>query len=270
MDGGGSTDTWYTDSSDDPGGCASPNPRDPAGGMWAAVDSDCAGEVAMDEALITPLLDLSLAATVTLAFDHYFNRDAGEIAAVDVRSSLTGGVWINMATWLADTANPVHESLDLSGVAAGAADVEIRWHYHGAQFAWYWYLDNVRVTFAAPGGCRLTPCPTGSPPGEQTGVAWPDTGTMSWDGDPAASSGCRIHRGRIGELGLLAGAGIDSCLRLSTESAGGSSADLTSDLPLAGSSYWYLVTGCNEVGEGTAGTGTASFRIINSSGDCPE
>ena len=50
---------------------------------------------------------------------------------------------------------------------------------------------------------------------------------------------------------------------------GVSQVDLATDLPAPGTAYWYLITGCNDVGEGSAGAGTVTPRIINSTGDCP-
>ncbi|MGD8377230.1 MAG: proprotein convertase P-domain-containing protein, partial [Acidobacteriota bacterium] len=119
VNGGSSADTWYGDATTDPLGCASPNPAPPIAVGWAAVDSDCAGPVDMDEALLTPVLDLAAATAASLEFDHYFNRYTSEIASVDLRASTTGGSWITLRSWTADTANPQHESVDLSPYAAG-------------------------------------------------------------------------------------------------------------------------------------------------------
>ena len=69
-----------------------PNPAAPIAGTWVAVDSSCTGGGdRMDEDLITPVLDFVDDPIVTLEFDHWFAADTGEIADVDVRSSLTGG-----------------------------------------------------------------------------------------------------------------------------------------------------------------------------------
>jgi subtilisin-like proprotein convertase family protein len=268
VDGGATADTWYTDSAIDPLGCSGVNPGPPIEGNWAAVDSDCAGTVNMDEALLTPSLDLSAAAGVTLAFDHYFNRSDAERAEVDVRSSLTGGSWVNVASWTADTANPEHALIDITMAAAGAADVEIRWHYFDADFAWYWYVDNVVVSFTAPGGCAMTICPTGGPPGEQTGVVWSGPSTLSWNLDPAATAGYTVNRGTGPDLPALMDSAIDSCVRYGGAAPADRAVDLSADDPPPGGLYWYLVTGWNAFGQGTAGSGTAGPRIMNDGGAC--
>ncbi|MDX1389749.1 MAG: hypothetical protein R3344_11205, partial [Acidobacteriota bacterium] len=92
-------------------------------------------------------------------FDHWFRRYQGEICDVDVRSSLTAGQWTNVAQWTgASTPNPRHETLDITALAAGASDVEIRWRYYNADFEWTWFIDNVVVSFGAPAGCNMVPC----------------------------------------------------------------------------------------------------------------
>jgi hypothetical protein len=64
-----------------------------------------------------------------------------------------------VASWAAvDTLNPEHALIDISAQAAGASDVEIRWHYYDADFEWYWYVDNVSVSYTEPSGCDMTIC----------------------------------------------------------------------------------------------------------------
>jgi hypothetical protein len=184
---------------------------------------------------------------------------------VDLRASTTGGSWITLRSWTADTANPQHESVDLSPYAAG--DIQLRWRYAGANYDWYWYVDNVQVGYASPPSCTTRPCTVHAPaPGEQTGVAWPSGSLLAWDADPAASGGYILYRGGAGGLPALAGPGTDSCIRLAGTAPG---ADLSGDDPGAGKLFWYLVTGWNaDGGEGTAGSGTVATRIVNSSGPC--
>jgi hypothetical protein len=169
VDGLGDAWTWYVDNAADPLGCSNIDPAFPIDGNWMTVDSDCTGPgVSMDAELITPLIDLGAAVTAAVEFDHYFNAGQNEVADVDVRSSLTGGNWVTVTRWTAaDTLNPEHALIDISAQAAGASDVEIRWHYYDAEFEWYWYVDNVSVSYTAPGGCDMTICsaaPTAPPP----------------------------------------------------------------------------------------------------------
>jgi len=268
VDGGQSTASWFTDNAADPLGCVSTNPAPPIAGSWAAVDSDCAGEVSMDESLVTPPLDLRDAQTVTLAFDHWFRRSGTETTAVDVRSARTGGNWTTVRSWSASTTNPTAESINITAQAAGVANVQIRWHYYGANFDWYWYVDNVRVSFAAAGGCAMRTCLTGSPPGEQTGLGWPNPTTLTWTVDPAATAGYTLYRGTAAGLPLLGNATVESCVRFRGTGPGANSVVLTTDGPPTNTLYWYLVTGSNAVGEGPAGSGTDGPRIVDASGSC--
>jgi subtilisin-like proprotein convertase family protein len=190
QDGAADGRSWFADNLNDPASCASVDPFPPLAGGWVAVDSDCAGllPAPMDEALVSPLVDLGAALGASLEFDHYFQRHAGESAEVDVRSSLTGGAWIHAASWSGtSTGNPEHAVVDLTPLAAGAADVQIRWRYRDASFAWFWYLDNVRVSYASAGPCTMAACAvdtSGPPPvsdlavqrlaldGTSLGLAW--------------------------------------------------------------------------------------------------
>ena len=161
----GSSDgfTWYADDVSDPAGCGNTDPNPPLAGTWAAVDSDCTGTgVAMDESLISPVMDLSFALTASLDFDHFYQQYGPEFCDVDVRSSLTGGAWVNVAQWTGtDTPNPDHATLDITAQAAGASDAQVRWRYYNADFEWFWYLDNVIVAYTAPGSCNQDDCPGG-------------------------------------------------------------------------------------------------------------
>ncbi len=151
--------TWYVDDVSDPGGCSNTDPGPPIAGSWMAVDSDCAGTgVTMDEELISPIVDLTTALTAAIDFDHYLRHLGPETADLDVRSSLTAGQWVNLARWTASTPNPEHVSIDITAEAAGAADLQLRWRYYGAEFEWYWYVDNVEVTFAVEASCEMPVC----------------------------------------------------------------------------------------------------------------
>ena len=207
--------TWYADSAADPAVCGSPNPAAPVAGTWAAVDSSCTGGGdRMDEDLITPVLDFVEDPIVTLEFDHWFEADTGEIADVDVRSSLTGGAWVNVARFTGtSTVNPVHEIIDISAQAGDAPDVQIRWHYYDAQAELYWYVDNVVVHFFAPEICLNEVCaaPSTTPPpvpdGSSGGTPMradrmtPDGTELSvtWD-DQCAPASTKIVYGPLGQV----------------------------------------------------------------------
>jgi len=270
VDGGETSDTWFADAGDDPAGCSNTDPDSPIEGTWAAVDSDCAGTVDMDETLISPLLDLSGAETVTLELDHYLRVYGSETADIDVRSSNTSGSWFNVGRWTSTTDNPQHEIIDLTAQAAGAGDVEIRWHYYDANFEWYWYVDNVRVSFTAPAGCETYPCGSSSAPGEQTGTKWLDKQTYRWDPDPLALSGYTLYRGNMAGLPRLLDSTNDSCVRFTGAGPNDNAANLAGDNPVnaPGRLFWYLVTGSNAAGEGSPGDSSSGPRQVDVNGLC--
>ncbi len=155
--GGGTAATWTT---------ANPGSRtftSPIASPVAIVDSDRAGATAtQDEQLITPVLNLSAATSVSLAYDEFFrwwNGSLDEKGDVDVKSSLTGGAFVNVIQNRgSSTNNPNHRTVDISALAAGASNVQIRFHYYNAQNEWYWEVDNVVVSWAGPAGCNMQTC----------------------------------------------------------------------------------------------------------------
>jgi uncharacterized repeat protein (TIGR01451 family) len=209
--------TWYADTVTDPNGCPGTNPAAPIARTWAAVDSSCTGGGdRMDEDLITPIMDFVDEPVVTLEFDHWFEADTSEIADVDVRSSLTGGEWVNVARFTGtSTANPEHEVIDISAWAGDAPDVEVRWHYYEAQAELYWYVDNVVVHFFAPELCLNEVCaaPSSSPPPVPSGSLLadriaPDGSEISvmWD-DQCTPTNANILYGSLDQVSAYAVSG---------------------------------------------------------------
>ena len=135
VDGYSDSKTWTS---------ANPGERSNANwnGTFMIIDSDWAGSVDMDEELVTQSFDFSKYANVTLKFKHYFNQWDSEICDVDVRVS--GNPWQNIASYQGyDASGPVE--LDLSSIAAGQPDVQIRWHYYNARYEYYWGIDDVEI-----------------------------------------------------------------------------------------------------------------------------
>ena len=140
--GGGAAATWTTAN---PGGRAASSPITTP---FAIVDSDNAGSSAtQDEQLITGNIDMGAAFSATLEFDQYFYRYSDEYGDVDVRSSNTGGAWVNVfRNYGASSANPNHRTIDITDQAAGASNVQIRFYYRNGAYDWYWIVDNILVT----------------------------------------------------------------------------------------------------------------------------
>jgi V8-like Glu-specific endopeptidase len=138
--GGGSAATW---TSANPGG-RSLSLTAP----WAIVDSDAAGTSAtQDETLTSGLVDVSGYSVVRLQFNHDFTWYSGgldEQADVDVRSSATGGVWVNVANYSGGSASGM-VTLDISAEAAGQSDLQVRFHYYNGSYEWWWAIDDVFV-----------------------------------------------------------------------------------------------------------------------------
>jgi subtilisin-like proprotein convertase family protein len=229
VDGEAPGHTWFADDAADPAGCGSPDPLSPFAGRWAAVDSDCTGGGdRMDEELISPPLDFTGDPVVTLEFDHWFEWSPGmrdEVADVDIRSSLTGGAWVNVARFTgASTANPQHEIIDISAHAADAPDVQVRWRYYNGQSELYWYVDNVEVHYFDPEDCLNESCAASvtSPPPVPGGAAGTSPILVSrleqdgsrlsidWD-DQCSPASTRILYGDLGQLAThaLSGAVCD-------------------------------------------------------------
>ncbi|NLH15290.1 MAG: hypothetical protein GX455_01800, partial [Phycisphaerae bacterium] len=106
------------------------------------VDSDIAGEVFMDESLVTPVIDCSHYNQVRIVFDHNFIFFSDEIADVDIR--IDGGSWQNLARYQEQDAYEIAE-LDASAYAAGHSSVQFRWRYHNAWYDMFWAVFRVTV-----------------------------------------------------------------------------------------------------------------------------
>ncbi len=114
-------------------------------GAFTLVNSHCEGEVSEDTELVTPSVDLSALSSVQIRFDQDFNGGFpafGEIADVDI--SIDGGVsWSNVLHQTEAVAGPNTQSIDVTALAAGQADVRARFHYYNAFAALWWQVDDV-------------------------------------------------------------------------------------------------------------------------------
>ncbi len=95
---------------------------------------------------------------------------------------------------------------------------------------------------------------------------WTDINTITWPASPWAGS-YTVYRGSKDDLPHLLDNQIDSCIRYAgsvPEASAGE--DPTS---VSGRFYWYLVTGTNLLGEGSAGSATGGPRVVNAGAPCP-
>lgn len=246
--GGGAAATWTS---------ANPGARTitaPLAGKVAIVDSDNAGSsVTQDEQLITPVLDCTGATAVTVEFDHQFRQYGAEKCDVDVRSSLTGGNWVNAARYTNTSdgyTTPVHKTVTITSQAAGASNVEVRFRYYDAQYEWWWMIDNVSVKKSSPAlGCVTCPAASGPKP-VPDGDTVPGTAMrgyenganvrVTWASGSCLSSDYNVYWGSLGAFGAFTGG---SC-------AVGTSGDVASvGVP---ADAWWIITG-------TSGSEVASF-----------
>jgi hypothetical protein len=115
---------------------------------FAIVDSDHAGSGAThDEELISPVVDCTGYPNVSLRFNHHFewySAGGNEQADVEVRSTATGGSWVNVANYSGGSASG-NEVIDISAHAADQSDVQLRFRYYDASFDWYWAVDDIEL-----------------------------------------------------------------------------------------------------------------------------
>ncbi len=226
---------------------------------YPIIDTDCnGGGITWDEELTTPVFDATGYDSVDLSFDNYFQvYSYVEVCDVDVRSSNTSGVWTNVAKYTGGS-NIGHIEIDITAEAAGASDVEVRWHYYNSGYDWYWAFDNVIITGSFNPVCE----PFSGPPSEVSvsGAAQPlvftDKTTIIWE-DKALNGAdtFNVYKGNISDLS----SGYGSCF-----SNGLSSSTATDNSPTApGTAWFYIVTGVNGSGEGTMGTDSDSVERNN-------
>ncbi len=110
-----------------------------------------------------------------------------------MKSSRTGGVLVNVVHLAgSSTPNPNHRTVDISPQAAGASDVQIWFHYWNGQYAWYWQLDNVTVTWTGAVGCNMHVC-TGAVCGNGTVEAGEQCDDGNTQGGDCCSSACQYE-----------------------------------------------------------------------------
>jgi hypothetical protein len=97
-------------------------------------------------------------------------------------------------------------------------------------------------------------------------LRWNSPSQIAWSRNDGATLGYRLYRGTLEDLQYLSNDSEDSCLWYE---GGDLIADAAED-PAAGSLFWFVVTGVNLGGEGTAGYGAGGPRMLDSRGDCKE
>jgi subtilisin-like proprotein convertase family protein len=129
-------------------------------------------------------------------------------------------------------------------------------------------LGSWSLTLSVVSGFVCSTCNVSPPTLEPVTLSWSPGGTTSiaWE-TIAGASFYDLYRGALADLPNLLGPAADSCRRLvTTANVTGS---VISEVPPAGSFYWYLVRAANGAGEGPAGNATSAPRSQESAGVCP-
>jgi hypothetical protein len=152
--------------------------------------------------------------------------------------------------------------------------VQIRFHYYQATYEYYWQVDNVKVTYTAPGACNqvvcaaspssVKPVPDGSFGTAMTGSRANPAGTsinVTWDVSSCVSTGYHILYGDLATVASYAIGG--AACGIGTSGSYGWSGVPAGNL-------WYVVAADDGSGlEGSWGTGTGGERGGGSaSGQC--
>lgn len=150
FDSGSLPDGWTIDNEGSGGGWEITSGSS-SSGDWAYDDSDAAGSSAtQDDYLISPIIDCSSYTTVTLQFYHdyrHYNENSNEGGFVDV-SNDGGQTWTNVYH-IYDTDVQETKTIDITDIAAGHSQVQIRWHYI-ASYDYHWGIDDVSITGNRP------------------------------------------------------------------------------------------------------------------------
>ncbi len=263
IDGGSTSDTWTTSNP------CSRTPTAPIASPFVIADSDCAGTSAsLDEQLITPSVSFINYVQATLEFDQYFRRYESEICDVDIRSSLTGNSWVNKLRMQgASTSDPDHRVIDITSEAAGASNVQVRFHYYDAVYEWYWMVDNVKFVGSQPPDCLSTLCTqgTGAPPGRvMNNLFISKSGqylnlTWSAPGGTCEVTGYGIYRGT---LPITSSSDYDHNYLECNHSSTNYQTNLDTG------SYYYLIVPSNNSNEGSYGKNSNGGEIPASQTAC--
>jgi leucyl aminopeptidase len=252
--GGGVAATW---TADNPGGRSIAPPFQ---APFAVVDSDVAGSSAtQDEGLITPYLDSTGCAELSLEFDSQFNWYSGsEDERADLDVSVDGWSWVNVLRIQGDDdgyPDPVTKSIDLTPYISPL--LRLRFRYHQASYEWWWAIDNVELTCGEP-VCNLCAAIAGSPGEPGTTVpltlAILDSGDLLFEwGSTEPACDTTDYAVYKGDLSTLHTTGYSHDTTLTCTTAGASTFAIQTTDPRLGDADYYLVVGDNGVQEGSYG-----------------
>ncbi len=110
---------------------------------FAMSDADLAGPGFMSvSALVSRPFDFSASSSVILDFDYMFRQLGASTATVEVFDGTTWNIVSSLAQNDVGLGTNSHESFDLTALAGGAANGEIRF-VHSASWDWWYAVDNI-------------------------------------------------------------------------------------------------------------------------------
>ncbi len=152
---------------------------------YAYLDSDGYGSGETQNAdLVTPTLNLSAYANVSLQFNHYFKSYSGSSGTLSY-SINNGSTWTTIQSFTT-TANPAAFNQTVAAVA-GQSQVKFKWNYTGT-WGYYWAVDDIQITGnAATPTLSVTPSNRNVSPASNitsftvtSNSAWTATSDQSW------------------------------------------------------------------------------------------
>jgi serine protease AprX len=173
--------------------------------------------------------------------------------------------------WRADASASCRPMAQVASTTGGATTYTDSGLAASTAYSYYLLAKNGSCTTVA-GPCATATTTCSLPPeiaagsSVATAMGWPDKNTVNWPTSALASS-YTLYRGTPADLPKLLDAQVDSCRRYQGAAASATVSEDPSAVP--GRFYWYLVTGSNGNGEGSAGNATAGARVVNASGTCP-
>ncbi len=119
-------------------------------------DSDLAPDATLDERFVSKEVDCINHMKVRLNFSKNYNRyedpDHLQVAEVDIRVFDNGvwGNWVNLGHWDRDTgSSSTPEQMDIASLA-DKKKIQVRWHFFGAKWDYWFAIDQVRVSGEPP------------------------------------------------------------------------------------------------------------------------
>jgi formylglycine-generating enzyme required for sulfatase activity len=118
-------------------------PVDQGGGDWAMATGQASFEVPMDEWLISPAINCTDWADLTLALNHAYSHGDSQAR---LRYSIDGaGTWTTMSTWSSSASGP--QSFDLSAFADSEPDFQLAFVFSGnfINSGASWWVDDLSM-----------------------------------------------------------------------------------------------------------------------------